>query len=200
MLALLINWNKEDGQITGLVPHLVDGGISILQYADDTILFMEHDFKQAANMKLLLCAFENLSRLKINFHKSELFCYGEAKQVEDHYTNLFGCGLGQYPFRYLGIPMHHKKISNADWKVIEDKFEKKLSCWKGKLLSYGGRSVLINVSFYEVPKEVLNKLDWYRSRFFWQGDNHKKKYRLVKWGVVCRPKDQGGLGVINLEL
>jgi hypothetical protein len=45
MLALLINWNKEDGQITGLVPHLVDGGISILRYADDTILFMEHDFK-----------------------------------------------------------------------------------------------------------------------------------------------------------
>jgi hypothetical protein len=89
---------------------------------------MEYDLEQAANLKLLLCAFENLSGLKINFHKSVLFCYGEAKQVEDHYTNLFGCGLGQYSFRYLGILMHHKKISNADWKVIEDKFEKKLSC------------------------------------------------------------------------
>jgi hypothetical protein len=48
--------------------------------------------------------------------------------VEVHYTNLFGCGLGQYSFRYLDILMHHKKISNADWKVIEDKIEKKLSC------------------------------------------------------------------------
>jgi hypothetical protein len=91
---------------------------------------MENDLGQAANMKLLLCAFEQLSGLKINFHKSEVFCYGEAKEMEGLYTNLFGCGLGQYPFRYLGIPMHHKKISNVDWKIIEDKFEKKLSCWK----------------------------------------------------------------------
>jgi hypothetical protein len=144
MLALLITRAKEDGQIRGLVPHLVDGGLSILQYVDDTILCMEHDLYQAANMKLLLCSFEQLSGLKINFHKNELFCYGEVKQMEGHYTNLFGCGLGQYPFRYLGIPMHHKKISNVDWKVIEEKIEKNLSSQKGKLLSYGGRLVRIN--------------------------------------------------------
>jgi hypothetical protein len=27
----------------------------------------------------------------------------------------------------------------------------------------------------------------------------KKKYRLVKWNVVCRPRDQGGLGIHDLE-
>jgi hypothetical protein len=31
-------------------------------------------------------------------------------------------------------------------------------------------------------------------------DEHKKKYRLAKWGIICRLKDQGGLGVLNLEL
>jgi hypothetical protein len=61
---------------------------------------------------------------------------------------------------------------------------KKLSSWKEKLMSYGGRLVLINsilssltmfmLSFYEVMKEVLHKLDYYGSRFFWQGGNHKK--------------------------
>jgi hypothetical protein len=40
MLAILISRAKEDGQICVLVSHLVDGGISILQYADDTILFL----------------------------------------------------------------------------------------------------------------------------------------------------------------
>jgi hypothetical protein len=45
---------KDDGQIIGLVPHLVDGGLSILQYADDTVLFMEHNMDQAKNMKLLV--------------------------------------------------------------------------------------------------------------------------------------------------
>jgi hypothetical protein len=109
MLTLLISRGKDDGQITGLVPHLVDGGLSILQFADDTIIFMEHNMDQAKNMKLLLCAFEKLSILKINFHKSELFCYGEAKEMENQYTELFGCGLGNYLFQYLGILMHPKK-------------------------------------------------------------------------------------------
>jgi hypothetical protein len=49
----------------------MDGGLSILQYADDTIIFMEHDLEKAQNLKLILSAFEQLSGLKINFHKSE---------------------------------------------------------------------------------------------------------------------------------
>jgi hypothetical protein len=40
MLAILINRAKDLGQVV-VVPHLVDGGHSILQYADDTIIFME---------------------------------------------------------------------------------------------------------------------------------------------------------------
>jgi hypothetical protein len=70
MLAVLIARAKEDVQIGSLVPHLVDGGISILHYADDTILFMEHNLEKAINMKLILYFFEQLSGLKINFHKS----------------------------------------------------------------------------------------------------------------------------------
>ena len=54
------------------------------------------------NLKLLLCAFEQLSRLKINFHKSEIFCYGAAKEMEPFYNSLFGCQVGEYLFKYLG--------------------------------------------------------------------------------------------------
>jgi hypothetical protein len=50
MLATMIERVKVEGQIEGLIPHLVDGGLSILQYADDTILFMEHDTE-----KLRIC-------------------------------------------------------------------------------------------------------------------------------------------------
>jgi hypothetical protein len=60
--------------------------------------------------------------------------------------------------------------------------------------------VLYIISFFLLPKGVLHKLDYYRSRFFWQGDSEKKKYRLVKWSVVCRPKYQGRLGVHDLEV
>lgn len=73
MLALLIAQAKENNQIRGIVPHLVDGGLSILQYADDTIIFLEHDLVQAKSLKLLLCLFDQLFGLKINFHKNEIY-------------------------------------------------------------------------------------------------------------------------------
>ena len=60
---------------------MVDDRLSILHYADDTINFMDNDLERAKNMKLLLSAFEQLSGLKINFHKSEMFCYGGCKGV-----------------------------------------------------------------------------------------------------------------------
>jgi hypothetical protein len=56
------------------------------------------------------------------------------------------------------------------------------------------------LSFFEIPKGVKKRLDFYRSRFFWQNDQLKRKYRLTKWNIICRPKEQGGLGVEILEL
>jgi hypothetical protein len=74
----------------------------------------------------------------------------------------------------------------------------------------GGRLVLINsglsslpmfmMSFFRIPKGVLKKLDYYRSRFFWQCDEHKKKYRLARWSILHKPKSVGDLGITDLEV
>jgi hypothetical protein len=63
--------------------------------------------------------------------------------------------------------MHYRKLSNKDWKMVEERMEKRLSSWKEKYLSVGGRLVLINsvltslvifmMSFFEVPRRVLEK-------------------------------------------
>ncbi|WVZ62664.1 hypothetical protein U9M48_012381 [Paspalum notatum var. saurae] len=173
MLAIIINRAKDVGKVNGVIPHLVEDGLSILQYADDTVLFMDHDLEKARNMKVLLCIFEKLSGLKINFHKSEIVGFGQAKEFENIYSELFGCRVGSLPFRYLGLPMHYKKLKNSDWRHVEERFEKRLSGWKGKLLSVGGRL---------------------------QNDQHKKKYHLIKWDQVWQPKQQGGLGIIDLQV
>jgi hypothetical protein len=121
MLAILIERAKSNGQIEEMIPHLVDGELSILQYADDTILFMEHDFEKAQNLKLILAAFEQISGLKINFHKSKLFCIGEAQDLAALYAELFGCGQGQFPIRYLGIPIHYQRLTIAEQKSVEER-------------------------------------------------------------------------------
>lgn len=88
---------------------------------------MDHNLEHARNVKLLLTAFEQMSGLKINFHKSELFCYGLAKEYDLNYSHLFGCGIGSLPFKYLGIPMTHRRLRNSEWQSVIDRFEKRLS-------------------------------------------------------------------------
>jgi hypothetical protein len=64
-------------------------------------------------------------------------------------------------------------LSNKDWRLVEERFQKKLSSWKGKVLSSGGQLVLINsvlsslpmfmLSLFRIPKGVHEKLDFCRS-------------------------------------
>ena len=61
--------------------------------------------------------------------------------------------------------MHFRKLSNKDWKGIEERIEKKLSSWKGKHLSVGGRLVLINSVLLSLPMLMIYFLR-YQKRFF----------------------------------
>jgi hypothetical protein len=88
MLTIIISIAKSEGQIMRVITDQTEDDLSILQYAD-TILFMDHNIDKARNMKLLLSAFEQLLDLKIIFHKSEIFCFGKAKDHELKYEQLF---------------------------------------------------------------------------------------------------------------
>jgi hypothetical protein len=136
-------------------------------------------------LKLILLAFEQLSGLKINFHKSELFCFGEAQDEVNEYADLFGCGQGQFPMRYLGIPIRYRRLTLVEWKLVEERLQKRLSSWKGKLLSLGGRLILIN---------SVTGLD-----SFGKGTVRK---RNIDWlnGVSCAlPKTRVGLVFMTLR-
>jgi hypothetical protein len=159
MLAILIAREKEEDQLLGLIPHSVDGGISIFQYVDDTIIFMEHDLEKSLNMKLIMCILKELYVLKINLYKSKISCFGKAKDMEEDYRLLFGCEVGSLPFRYLGILIHFRRLKSGEWKLVEDRFEKILSSYIGKLLSYGDRLILINYVLMSLPMFMLSFLE-----------------------------------------
>jgi hypothetical protein len=75
-------------------------------------------------MKLLLCVFEQVSGLKINFHKSKIICIGNAKDSLESYLFLFGCKQDDFPIKYLGLPIHFKKLRNSDWNIVEKRVKK----------------------------------------------------------------------------
>lgn len=53
--------------------------VSILQYADDTILFGTYDFKEVAMLQSILYYFEAWSVLSVNFYKSSIVFLGGRK-------------------------------------------------------------------------------------------------------------------------
>jgi hypothetical protein len=61
------------------------------------IVFMEHNLEEAVNIKLILCSFQQLSYLNINFHDSEIFSSRNAKAEEDWYKEIFECEPGYLP-------------------------------------------------------------------------------------------------------
>jgi hypothetical protein len=47
IVAVLVKRSQGEGLLTGLGTSLVEGGVSILQYVDDTILLLEDNLDQA---------------------------------------------------------------------------------------------------------------------------------------------------------
>jgi hypothetical protein len=68
-LAVMLSRANLAGHIRGVVPHLILGGVTHLQYADDTMILIELTDVGITNLKAHLLCFENMSGLKINFNK-----------------------------------------------------------------------------------------------------------------------------------
>lgn len=81
------------GCLQGLVGHLVEGGLGMLQYVDDTIFLFDGNLEGARNLNFLLCLFEHITGLKINFHKSEIFCLGDTHNHGTELAQIFTCKI-----------------------------------------------------------------------------------------------------------
>uniref|UniRef100_A0A0A8Y5Y3 Reverse transcriptase domain-containing protein n=1 Tax=Arundo donax TaxID=35708 RepID=A0A0A8Y5Y3_ARUDO len=97
----------DNNLIQGLCNELVPQGVISLQYADDTILFLDRSVENANNFKWIMTCFELMSGMRVNYHKSELIPIYMHEEECITYANIFGCPVGNFPIRYLGIPLHH---------------------------------------------------------------------------------------------
>ncbi|GLU19134.1 hypothetical protein SLE2022_353990 [Rubroshorea leprosula] len=187
------------------------GGINIshLQFADDTLIFGTATEDNVWTTKCIMRAFELVSGLKINYGKSSFIGINVDNIWEKEMTWLLNCKPGSLPCKYLGIPLRADPRRIDTWKPLIDSFKRKLSSWRGRYLSFGGRTTLINsvlsslpvflMSFHRLPKTVIREIDKIRRRFLWGGAGERKKVAWVAWENICLNKLEGGLGIKNLS-
>ena len=118
---------SSHGLISRLLANAIPGGIISLQYADDTLLFLEDSYEKAKNFKWILSCFESLSGVKINFRKSDLITINVDEGRASFLAQIFCCNLGSFRIKYLGVPPHYDKLRREDQQPIIDRIIKNIS-------------------------------------------------------------------------
>jgi hypothetical protein len=91
VLTRMVASAQQNLLVTGMAEILVDKGVAILQYADDTVMCLKDNMEKARNVKLMLYLFEQMSGLKINFKNSETILIGGDNNLTTQYVDLFNC-------------------------------------------------------------------------------------------------------------
>lgn len=86
---------------------------------------------------------------------------------------------------------------------------RRIAVWRGKLLSYAARVVLIKacltstpiylMSFIKFPKWAIKILNTHLANCLWNDNAENHRIHLVNWDTVSMRKEFGGLGIPNLR-
>nr|GEZ04378.1 RNA-directed DNA polymerase, eukaryota [Tanacetum cinerariifolium] len=143
--------------------------------------------------------------LKINIQKNQILGVGVHRNHVNQTALLIGYTVMQTPFRYLGVMVGGCMARKSSWSDIVHKSHHRLSKWKVKTLSIGGRLTLLksilgatplyNMSIYKVLIGILKEMESIRSNFFKGADHSDRKISWVSWEKVLASKQNGGPGV-----
>jgi hypothetical protein len=170
---------------------------------------MEASVSQLFFLKGILQAFSDSTGLRINFSKSMMVPINLEQGKLCHLANTFGCQTGSFPFTYLGLPMGLTRPKVDDFLPLISKCERRLN-YISPFLNQAGRLELTNsvlsalptftMCSIVLPKTVIKQIDKYRRHCLWRGAKaSEKKIAKAAWPLVCIPKKEGGLGVLNIQ-
>nr|GEV50260.1 hypothetical protein [Tanacetum cinerariifolium] len=134
--------------------------------------------------------------VKINIQKSQVLGVSIPSIIVMQAASSIG---------YLGVMVGECMSRHNAWASTVDKLRSRLSKWKVKTLSIGGRltllkailgaSPLYNMSIFKVPKGILNSMEAIRCKFFNGMEPSTNKITWAAWNKVLASKENGGLGV-----
>nr|GEV10009.1 transposon TX1 [Tanacetum cinerariifolium] len=105
----------------------------------------------AKNLMCILKGFEKVLGLKINFNKSKVYGIRVSSSAVAEMTRVMKCGMGEIPLTYLGLPIRVSMRRESAWRPMVKKLKKRLTDWKAKTISFGGRLTLVKSVLGSVP-------------------------------------------------
>ncbi|KAL0295535.1 UNVERIFIED_CONTAM: putative ribonuclease H protein [Sesamum calycinum] len=151
--------------------------------------------------------FAKLSGLHANPQKSQLILSRSAQPMREHLLAALQFQEGHLPLRYLGLPLLASRLSISDCQPLLLKIDSRIKGWDSIQLSFAGRlqlikSVLMSLNVYWamafiLPKGVIRAVEKRMRHFLWKG-NSAVGYPKVAWSDVCRPMEEGGLGIRDI--
>ncbi|GJV14676.1 RNA-directed DNA polymerase, eukaryota, reverse transcriptase zinc-binding domain protein [Tanacetum coccineum] len=182
--------------------------LSHMFYADDAVFVGEWSESNLSSLVHVLDCFHKVSGLKINMSKSKIMGIEVDSGRVSSAAFKLGCLVFKTPFLYLGSYVGGEMHRFQSWDDIVDRVRRRLSKWKMKMLSIGGRLTLVksvlgsmpifHMSMFKVPTGTLRTLESIRGKFFNGHETSSKKVSWVQWNKVLAPKVNGGLGVSSL--
>ncbi|XP_026442185.1 uncharacterized protein LOC113341576 [Papaver somniferum] len=134
VLSKFLNDAVQKGQISGF--QVVENGLMIshLQFADDTLIFIDASVKEVRRLFIILSIFESLTGLNLNLDKSTMVSVGADDIIEDLAKEL-GCKTEKLPINYLGMPIGAHWRSTSVWDQVLIRMKQRLATWKKKIYS-----------------------------------------------------------------
>ncbi|GJZ64511.1 RNA-directed DNA polymerase, eukaryota, reverse transcriptase zinc-binding domain protein [Tanacetum coccineum] len=182
--------------------------LSHLFYADDAVFLGQWTDSNIDTIVRVLDCFFRASGLRINMSKSKIMGISVSNDIVEQAASKIGCATLKIPFSYLGSKVGGLMSRIKSWEDIMNTFVARLSKWKMKTLSIGGRLTLIksilgsipiyHLSLFKAPSQVLQKMEAIRCHFFNGVELGSKKHTWIKWNKVLTSKEKGGLGVSSL--
>ncbi|XP_022003085.1 uncharacterized protein LOC110900505 [Helianthus annuus] len=180
-----------------------------VSFADDLFVFVHGDMGSVQLIRSVLGKFTSFSGLVPSLPKSTIFFCNVPCDVKTNILSFLPFREGTLPVRYLGVPLISTKLSFRDCRILVERMERKVDNWMTKTLSFAGRLQLINsvlaamytywASVFILPMRIVKDLEKRMRRFLWNASYSRSTRSKVAWKDVCKPKEEGGLGIRSIS-